>query len=524
MILQRKKKVNTGFKIKNISIPAPVGGLNARDSIANMPASDALILDNVFPRPTDVVTRNGYALQNSNPTGWVETLMAYNGVTANKLFAVDTGGNIRDVTSSSTGASAAVTGLTNARFQYVNFGTSGGHFLMAVNGADKLRGFDGTSWWRDGDGTHDITGVDTTNIIHINIFKSRVWMVQKNSTLAWYLPINSIAGAAVSFDFGSLFRLGGYLMGITTWSITNSMGTDEYLVAVSSEGEVLIYKGYDPAYASTFALAAHFRIGRPQGRRFFCKYGPDVVMITADGAIMLSASLMTDRAAPQQAISNKITNLITSDVQAYPSNFGWQVILYPIGNKLIINVPVYENVQQYQYVMNTITDSWCSYGKQNTSSAYLAACFEIFNDNIYFGSSNAVYQADTGTTDNGANIFSTIKPAFNYFGARGIQKIFTMIKPYFQSNARTSVFIGINLDFQDSNPTSTIPVVPSSSTSPWDTSPWDTSYWSADTFITKDWQSVTGIGNAATSKIIIDGKSQVSLQAIDYVFSTGGTL
>ena len=29
--------------------PAPVGGLNARDSVANMPVSDALILDNIFP-------------------------------------------------------------------------------------------------------------------------------------------------------------------------------------------------------------------------------------------------------------------------------------------------------------------------------------------------------------------------------------------------------------------------------------------------------------------------------------------
>jgi hypothetical protein len=44
------------------NIPAPVGGWNARDPIADMPARDAVFLDNFFPRASDVMLRPGSAL------------------------------------------------------------------------------------------------------------------------------------------------------------------------------------------------------------------------------------------------------------------------------------------------------------------------------------------------------------------------------------------------------------------------------------------------------------------------------
>jgi len=524
MLPVKKRPINQGFKAQIKSIAAPIGGLNARDSIAQMPETDALILDNWFCTPTNIQVRNGYTTQNANPVGWVETLMAYNGPSTKKLFAVATENKIREVTTSGTGGSAAVSGLSNARFQYVNMATSGGNFMLAVNGADKLQGFDGTNWWADGDGSHDISGFDTSTAIHVNLHKSRVWFTQKNSTKAYYLGLNSIAGAATVFDFGSLFRLGGYLMGMATWSLNDSSGLDDYAVFVSSEGEVLIYKGIDPAFSSTWALAAHFRIGRPIGRRFFVKDGADLTMITADGVVLLSKSLLSDRSAPQEAISNKIVNLVNTDVQLHNANFGWQPVLYPIGNKFIINVPQTENSRQYQYVMNSITGAWSTFGYLNSSSAWNAACFEIFNDNLYFGGLNGVFQCDTGSSDNGGNIVATAKPAFSYFGKRGLQKLFTMIKPYFLSAANVSAFIGLNLDFADINPTSSVPVTSSNNNAPWDTSPWNTTMWASPATVSKSWQTVTGFGNAATTKIIVSTQQAISLQAIDYAYEPGGIL
>lgn len=511
------------------SISAPVGGLNARDSIADMPETDALVLDNWFPTPTEIDVRNGSAYFADFGSHAVESIMPYNGPVTKKLFAASLDG-IYNLASGGNIASADIASPTNARFQHVNFGTPGGNFMLVVNGADKLHGYNGTAWWTDGDGAHDITGVDSSTLIGTNIFKSRVWFTQVGTAKAWYLPLNSIAGAAVSFDFTSLFYLGGYLMGMTTWTVDNAAGLQEYAVFVSSEGEVLVYQGYDPASSSTFALAAHFRIGRPIGRRFYCKVGSDVVLLTADGAVPLSQSLLTDRSAVNIALSDKIVNSLSSDITNYNGNFGWEITLHPIGNKLIVNVPQTENTRQYQYVMNTINKSWCTFGQQFNYSAWNANCFGLFNDKLYYGSnSKYVFQADVGTTDavddaTTSNITSIATPAFSYFKSKGQEKLFGMARPILKINGTIQVALSFNVDFNTTTPNFNYATVSTSSSSPWDTSPWDTSPWGGDSQILKDWQTVNGIGFAGSLSIGAVTANNLGWQSTDFTYQRGGVL
>jgi len=58
MLLQKAKQ-NTS---KTASVPAPIGGWNARDSLANMSPTDAVQLVNWYPTPTDVTMRKGYSV------------------------------------------------------------------------------------------------------------------------------------------------------------------------------------------------------------------------------------------------------------------------------------------------------------------------------------------------------------------------------------------------------------------------------------------------------------------------------
>lgn len=512
------------------SISAPIGGLNARDSIADMPETDAIVLDNWFPGTTEVDVRNGSAYFADFGSHAVESLMAYNGPVTKKLFGVSSDG-IYYLSSGGHIASADVSPVTNARYQHVNFGTPGGNFMMAVNGADKLSGYNGTAWWKDGDGAHDISGVDTATCININIFKSRVWLTQKNTASAWYLPINSIAGAAVEFPLTGLFYLGGYLMGMTTWTVDNAAGLQEYAVFVSSEGEVLVYQGYDPSSSSTFALAAHFRIGRPVGRRFYCKSGSDVVLLTVDGVVPLSQALLTDRSAVNIALSDKIINSISTDIANYNANFGWQVILHPVGSKLIVNVPQSENLRQYQYVMNTINKSWCTFGQQLNYSAWNANCFELFNDKLYYGSNNKyVFQADVGTqdaTDNTANlsnITSVATPAFSYFRSKGREKLFGMARPILKINGSIQVALSFNVDFNVNTPNFNYATVSTTTSSPWDTSPWDTTAWGGDSQVIKDWQTINGIGFSGSLSIGAITMNSLGWQSTDYTYQMGGIL
>ena len=75
---------------QTVSLPAPVGGWNARDSIAAMPPFDAVIMDNWFPDTDYVKVRKGYTNHVLGITGQVESLMQYSSGTMRKLFAAAT--------------------------------------------------------------------------------------------------------------------------------------------------------------------------------------------------------------------------------------------------------------------------------------------------------------------------------------------------------------------------------------------------------------------------------------------------
>ena len=498
------------------SITSPIGGLNARDSLAAMPPQDAVIMTNFFCSPTTVDLRRGYTQWVTGLPNFVESLMPYLSATTPKLFAAS-GTAFYDVTNTGAVGAAVVTALTNARWQHANIGTPGGQFLLNVNGADKLRGYDGTNWWADGDGSHDITGFNTANAIHINIFKNRVYLVEKNSFSVWYLGLQSISGAATEFDLSSLFKLGGYLQAMATWTIDNAAGIQEYAVFLSSEGEIALYQGYDPSSSGSWSLVGMFRVGRPVGRRCFEKIGSDIVVISSDGAFPLSKALLTDRYQLADALSNKIVNLVNIAVQNYNNNFGWQPILYPLGNKLIINVPTVEDSTSIQFVMNTITGAWQQFENWN------AACFAVLEDTLYFGGSTFVARADYGNTDNGANVSGEVKTAFQYFGSPGQLKRWTMVRPIFGVAGNISPAIRLDIDFENILPTQVAGFTAATGTL-WDTALCDTFLWSSSLNIQRDWQGANGVGYCAAFHMVITSSVETQWMSIDYVYERGGIL
>lgn len=496
------------------SIPAPTGGLNGRDAYANMPPGDAVVLDNMFPAPSNVALRNGMQAWATGLPGQVNSLCCYSSTTARKLFAAS-GAGIYDVTAQGAVGAAVVAGQTSDKWQHVNFGTPGGQYLAMVNGADSMQLYNGTTWQAVTavSAPISITGVTTANLVHVNMFKGRLFFIEKNSLKAWYMPLNSIGGAANVLDFSGLVSLGGYLVAMVTWTIDNSGGTDAKAAFITSEGEVLLYGGSDPSYASSWFQQGQFRIGRPVGRRCYVRIGSDVAVISADGLYPMSQALLTDRSQRQDAISDKIVNLINTDVQSFGANFGWQPILHPIGNKLLLNVP--GTTGTYQYVMNTVNGSWCRF------TGWAANCWELMGDQLMYGGNTIVYQADTGLSDNGASITVKAIQAPQYFGSTQ-QKQFTMARPIFYSNATIRPAFQINTDFDLTTPALTS-ATSSTKFTPWG-SPWG-SPWSSPSLIRKDWQNIYGVGFAGAPALTFSVKNAiVNWQSTDVCFINGDPL
>lgn len=498
------------------AIPAPVKGWNARDELANMDPADAVTLDNFFPDSTTVTLRKGMADHATGMSTAVETLAVWNGPTSSKMFAA-TVNDIWDVTAAGAVGAAEVSTLTNGRWQHVNMTTSGGQFLLMVNGADDMQNYDGTTWTAINSGSSPaITGVATDELIHLNVHGRRVWAVQANTTKAWYLPVNAIAGAATAFDFGPLFSAGGYLVATGTWTQDGGDGLDDYFVAISSIGQVAVYQGTDPASASTFALVGVFRVGAPIGRRCLMKVGGDLALITQDGVISMGSMVATDRSVAQRvAITDRIRKAFNAAVLTNSADFGWTGIIYPRGTRVLFNVPQVGG-EYHQYVMNTITGAWCRFKGWN------AKCWALLNEEIYFGGTGTVYKADTGTDDDGTGITYDLKTAFNYFGNRGRLKHFKLLRPLLTANASVSIAVDINLDYEDAAPLNILALMVEGGL--WDVAKWDEDVWGGEAAF-RSWQTVHGTGHCAAVRV--KGTVQgviIGINAFDIVFELGDVL
>lgn len=509
-----------------VTVTAPVGGWNAISSLATMPPTEAVVMDNWFCLPTEIMVRYGYTEWATGIAGNVESFINYDHPDGTiKSYAVSNNSGacqIYDVTMPGAVSSAVVSSLTSARFNHAQVSNSGGTFTISVNGSDDLLIYDGTSWQavNSSSSPFAITGVSTNTLIDVIVHKRRLWFVQKESMVGWYLDTDAVAGTAHKFDFGPLFKMGGHLVRLDTYTLDAGNGMDDYFVAISSAGEIAIYTGTDPATAADWALKGVYYIGSPVGNQACsCKYGGDVLFLNQDGLIPLSQSLMSSRVSTRMAITNKIQNQITQDTTMYRDNYGWQVLLFPPQNMLLVNIPVNTEVS-YQYVMNTITGAWSRWTDIN------ATCWSFIDNQLYFGKAGKIYKAWEGHNDDGNTIMTDLLPAFSAFGSQSQIKRFTMARIFMGADSQFSYAGQINIDFDKiSAPQSQQPSPVSSAVGRWDVALWDQSLWGGDIYPFARWMQGGQIGHYGTFRLkTASNSADVRYYSTDYVFEPGGVL
>lgn len=501
----RKSQING--TARSTTLPAPVGGWNAKDALADMPADHAVILDNWFAGTDRVTLRRGSSEHATGMSGNVETLLEYTGLDGSgELFACN-GGEIYDVTAAGAIGAAVVTGLTNDRWQFVNMGTGAGQFLIAMNGADAPRNYNGTSWAT----TPAITGPTAANLIWCNVHQRRLWFGEEDSLAAYYLAVNNIGGAATSFSLAGIASRGGYIMAMGTMTRDSAEGGDDAAVFLTSEGEAIIYEGTDPSSASTWSLLGKATVGRPIGRRCMIQWGGDLILITEDGFIPASALLYERASRDRYAVSEQINKAVNDAVRSYSTNFGWQPVIYPRGTMLIFNIPQGANTY-HQYVFNTITKAPCRFKGWN------AVCWGKKDGNLYFGTADGrVMLADAGASDDGVAILGDGLQAFNYLGSPGVNKAVKLVNPIFESDGNPNAAIEINTDFQVKT-FSTVSTPSTVTSARWGISKWGIGTWGTAAQIYSGWRGTRGIGKSIAPRVQVS-----STQASPAWIATGIT-
>ena len=575
----------------------PVGGINARDAYESMAPNDAVSMTNMRATAYGIEVRHGFQewatkLPGENPVG---TLMSYyssliSGVSSSGLgmyasplaqearqlpFAVNTDAitvrgqlfactskQIYDVSAGGSGPWVAQTGVgtvTSDYWTWRNFQNAAGNFLIAANhgggyvvygGAGFSNGFsDGfrtatSGFTRIGEGESygQISGVDPDLFCYVMAWKQRLWFVEKDSSRAWYLPPQQLTGQAFQFDFGPMFRHGGHLVALVNWTIDGGEGLDDYLVAFGSEGDVVIYKGYDPDNAdvdpAAFQLHGIWYIGPlPAGRRQIDPYGGDVYVLSALGLSQVSKLVLMSQLEPEAVrnLSEKIDPLLVALIKRTMDSEDWFIKMLPREEAYVIGSPeVLAGQGTQQFVYHQAAPGWSIYRDLPI------ACY-CTHDSLIFGGSvktgvglgGIVYLMFDNELDNvplepdeenaGKAIACALVPAYQSLGAPGMFKNFPMVRPMLISDAVPDYSVSVLTDFEFPAFRSTIPLPPIG-TSLWDQARWDQNKWTGSPRPIRKWVGTVGGGYVGTCQIDLTAIGGTKITSIDMWVQDGGPL
>lgn len=490
------------------SMPAPVGGWVSAQNLAAMAPGTCLRLVNAFPTTTGVSIRGGNIKHATVSVGVppepVESLMGYIGASLRTLFA-SCDGDIFDITTvvdPDVPPAPDVTGQTANYYSHVNFATSGGFYMYAVNGADDAQLYDGSAWQAVNAASVPIavTGTNTAEWSQINAYRNRLYAVRRGTLIVDYLPVDSVGGAASQLSLAGIFREGGAVFFTATWSSeSGSSALSDYLVAVSTLGEFAVFQGSYPG-GTDWSLAGVYTIGLPMGINGWFKAGGDIVVLCENGAIPISAARFKDPAAlSMDAISKNIHPdwiLETARRRAVP----WEVAKWNERSAFYVNVPVVSTTTPPRpFVGNLQTGAWCEYSAWDTRTVL------IHDGRLYFGCNDGTIRlAEVSGYDLDMPYTYQIAYAWDHVGPPGFVKTVSQAKAEFLTARPFNMLLSASTDYTQIFPVPPPVLADNEPASLWDVGLWDVALWDqgeSQVRRTTRWQSIGRSGEVFSMEI-----------------------
>lgn len=454
-------------RVANIkNFPAPVQGwVSNVDSVESGPAT-AAILQNMVPKQNRVYVRSGSKTVSEIPAS-IETLASYDDGLSQELIAAAAEKVYRVPVASDGTVVAPVeigTGFASGRWETVMFANGADQIeLVMVNGADGIWTYDGTSL------TEAPASTENKSVDNVTSFKSRLWFTKYGDATLYYGEVLATKPVALEpFPIGPLLRSGGQIVAINSLSMDGGSGPDDYFVAVSSRGEIVVFSGIDPA--TDFQLVGIFKGARPLGRRCLEKAGSDLIYYGANGPQFLTRLFASQGGLETLAIP--IRTEFEDAISKGENFFGWSMVSYSKRGWVLFNVPFQAGAISYQYCLSLESQAWFKI------SGWNAACFVKHGDNLYFSTFDGKIKiADYGTNDDGVAIDFDYMQSWQDYGMPERKK-FNMAQLTIEANAPPEITIDMNVDFKKNDPLSVPTFGPKPPASYWNRSIWNVALWS----------------------------------------------
>lgn len=511
------------------SIPAPVFGLVLEQSLKEPRTAEHL--ENWWPTKRGARVRGGQE-HVATATGPVVSMFTYNHPTNGAMFAA-TETTIDDVTglNPSVTATSSVTGQSAGYYSTQQIGTVGGDYLLAANGADYMQLFDGATWQvLNAASTPSITGLgsgkDTDLISQLWLYRSRIFMVEKDTLTAHYLPVDSVGGAAGQVSMAGVFQRGGSLLFGATWSLDSGDGLDDKCVFFSTEGEVAVYSGGDPSTSDGFVLEGRYDISKPLGIKATMRAGGDLVVATVDGVVPMSEVIQKDPAALSlAAVTRRIEPLWQREASA--PVLPWEIIKWPERNVALFTLP--DAPTERMLVAHLETGAFAQI------TGWGATCGTVHNGQAYIGQEDGnIYACDETGSDNGAVFAAKFCGSFSDLGHPVAFKQAHMMRSTFLTYGEFAVEVGIAVDYTVEFPTTPQAIYGNEGSDylVWDVGDWDEKLWYASNSIdpqqstVMEWEAVSGVGYSFAPVVVVasGGTEKIDCELIgtELVWEAGG--
>jgi hypothetical protein len=356
------------------------------------------------------------------------------------------------------------------------------------------------------------------NDIHIVLtHQNRVFFADQHNLTVYYLPIQQKSGEVKQIPVNQLFKRGGTIRAVYTWTIDGGNGMDDKLCIFSSNNEVAIYSGTDPD--TDFQLVGVFRFDSPMSKHCVANWGGELHVLVSSGLIPMSTMIRAESEQLGQSEKN-VVSAFTGIASRYRLRPGWSVQLDYSTGRMICNLPLGAPNRFQQMVRKMSTAKWTQW--DNLPSR----CWQWLDNRLYIGTDDGkvLEVSPSYLNDNGAPIRVDVQPAWSKFKTPAY-KDFKMIRPYILTDGVPYPFVDIKVDYEVTPPANQPDVSFSISGADWDTGTWDVDNWASGISLINAWNGTAAGGNVGAPRLVaFINNCSFSVSGFDVLYEVGSVM
>jgi hypothetical protein len=512
-------RVKKGNPASLAHIGAPLKGLSLSAALSpNTDPLKATILDNWVIDEDKIRCRFGrkkvFAHPDAKP---IESLVPFYGFPTPNL-ALGTNGKL----TSYSGVDLH-TGFTGNDWSWTSFANLGeATYTLMVNGKDGVWSWDGTNTTA-GLVKETVTApvsetwIDPDKFATILTHQNHVWFADEVNLAVYYLPLQQKNGELKYLPLNAMFKRGGTVRAIYSWTVDGGDGMNDKLVIFTSNGECAIYGGTDPD--SDYASQGVFRFDAPMSKHCVAQYGGELYVLISTGLVPMS-TLMKAGIEELGQTDRAVYSTFMDASRRFRNAPGWQVYLDPPTSRMICNMPQGGANHYKQMVRFMPTAYWSSW------SAVPSRCYCYVNDTRYIADDkgNLFAMGRNYLDDDGAAIKVDVQLSWSNYKSPG-KKHFKMVKPYIITDGQPHPMVDIQVDFKDTPPGNQPDLSFSDAGADWDEASWDTADWAPPSSMVAKWSGVgrLGVHGAFRMQAMVFG-CEFAFSGADILYEQGSVL